>query len=190
MLQGRKSLVYLWTGSAILWLSGGSGVGVVWGWWVFVPVMVWVLNVFGHLLRPGLCWCLLGSREELNTTLLNYTVTQHNLGRFSGEPGLGSHREMGRVDKHIAVCTSTDNIAIIKGSGEVGDSPIMVVVHGEGPVGLEGGEGVRVGEGVHPHTAIRGSRQQVFTRRTGGRYIKMNLSIDKLSTDKLSIISY
>ena len=89
---------------------------------------------------------------------------------------------MGRVDKHITVCTSTDNIAIIKGSGKVGDSPIMVVVHGEGPVGVEGGEGVRVGEGVHPHTAIRGSRQQVFSRRAG--------SIDKLSIDKLSNVSY
>ena len=50
----------------------------------------------------------------------------------------------------------------------------MVVVHGEGPVGVEGGEGVRVGEGMHPHTAIRGSRQQIVTRRArgGGRYTK------------------
>ena len=94
---------------------------------------------------------------------------------------------MGRVDKHITVCTSTDNIAIIKGSGKVGDSPIMVVVHGEGPVGVEGGEGVRVGEGVHPHTAIRGSRQQVFSRRAGSID---KLSIDKLSNDKLSNVSY
>ena len=70
-----------WCG--VIW--GGVGwCGVVWGGIVwngvgFVPVVVWVLNVFGHLLRPGLSGCLVGGREELNSTLLDYSYTTQPL---------------------------------------------------------------------------------------------------------------
>ena len=119
---------------------------------------------------------------ERNSTpvLLDYSYTQHYLCYFSREHSVGSHGEIGRVDKHVSICTSTDNILTIKGGGKVGDCPVMVVVHGECPVGVEGGEGVRVGEEVHPHTAIRSSRQQVITRRARGRYTKHR---NKLSND-------
>ena len=56
MLQDRKSPVYLCTGSAIHWLSGGSGVGVVgmvWRVWSGVG-MVWRWVVWGWC---GGGWC-------------------------------------------------------------------------------------------------------------------------------------
>ena len=52
---------------------------MVWDGVGFVPVVVWVLNVFGHLLRPGLSGCLVGGREELNSTLLDYSYTTQPL---------------------------------------------------------------------------------------------------------------
>ena len=45
----------------------------------------------------------------------------------------------------------------------------MVVVHAEGPVGAEGGEGGRRrGQGMHPQHPVAGPRQQVLPRATVG----------------------
>ena len=82
-------MVWGWCGDGVEgveWCGDGVEVGGV----GFVPVMVWVLNVFGRLLRPGLCWCLLESREELNTTLqqLDYTASRTTLAASVESPGL------------------------------------------------------------------------------------------------------
>ena len=51
----------------VVWGDGGW-CGMVWGGVGFVPVVVWVLNVFGRLLRPGLSGCLVGGREKLDSS--------------------------------------------------------------------------------------------------------------------------
>jgi len=78
-------------------------------------------------------------------TLKECVHTIPYLHNSSCECFLVSHGEIGGVDEHIPICTSTDYIAVIKGGGQVCNCPIMVVMHGKDPVGVEGGDGVGLG---------------------------------------------
>lgn len=53
---------------------------------------------------------------------------------------LGRGGEVGLVHKHIAVCSATENILVVVGGNKMGDCSIVVVMHAEGPVSLQGGE--------------------------------------------------
>ena len=80
-----------------------------------------------------------------------------NMLRYLGVCGLfplSGSGQVSLVDKDVAICTSTKHILVIKGSGNMCDSTIVVVMHGEGPVGVQRGQGVGRGDWVDTHRPI------------------------------------
>ncbi len=68
------------------------------------------------------------------------------------------------MHKNVSISSSREDVAIIERGSYVGHSSIEVVMHVDGPVGIQGREGVGLWQGVNTYTAIGGPGQKVLPR--------------------------